>query len=385
MNPHVTMGVNLNKINIPVVFEVASNAMFAGWADNVPLQGGGNGAEAARSADAINAAFRVGAGKFADFISVEAIYRIRGARGDENTRLLNNAGLTPDYTGNPSDGYEYQNQLGLYAGLDLFGKILKLGAGYTASFRVDEKGRMGATENGATYETVYPLFSGISLHANFSGVPNLNISLLNNLSFAWQRGEAPVNDQAGGKIIQPMGTRLPAWGTAGDPAGTGTQVDGLYSFANTFASGGLIGAFDNANKELQTVTTPNGVSTLNMQNTDATDGWFALWNTLSVKYNITQKASATVVLSNRLGVYDFVLVKDDVFGKWTTDAFEAAVFGTYVFSPNITFAAGLNLCVWGMTADITGVKEGQYVPKNLETESIGEIRLAIPIRFKVNF
>jgi hypothetical protein len=237
--------------------------------------------------------------------------------------------------------------------VDLFSGF-KIGAGYTAAFDVIEKTRVDPNDsNSATIEIVTPVFNGISLHLNFTAVPNLAISLNNNLSFAWQRGENEVNTSTGGRLIVPMGYGIPGWHRAG-------TLPGLDSFAGSFAA------------ELDPTYAGN------MINTDQKDSWFALWNSLGVTYTVTPKASVTLALTNRLGVYDFVAKPEEYFAKWTTDNFQDGLSGNYAFSSNVSFAAGLNVSVWGMQADIT-------LDKQITTGKIGEVRLAIPILFKVGF
>jgi len=155
-----------------------------------------------------------------------------------------------------------------------------------------------------------------------------------------------------------MGYNMPAWGSVGV---NGKAFRALDSFGGQLDDGsGQAGAAGN------------------MKNNDQKDSWFALWNSLALAYNITEKARASLVVSNRLGVYDFTAVPDEFWGKWTANNFQAALFGTYAFSGNVSFGAGLNLNIWGMKADVT-------MDNQNTTGKIGEVKIALPVQFVVNF
>jgi len=349
--PFVSFSLNFDSLGIPLVIDVASVLQAAGYANEMPsdsLEGpGGFGQTPASSRSAIAGSFRVSGGKFADFVSFDVIYKVRGT--DADTLYESNVAFAA-----PVDAGAWENELGAYIGLDIL-KGLQVGAGYTAAFRVDENRRL-TLRDGATVEKVNPVYNGIDLRLKATMIPNLAISLNNNLSFAWLQGENEISTTTGGRWIQPMGYTLAGFGRA-----NGIDITGIPSFAGAFRP------------ELD-----NSVAEGNMKNTDQKDGWFALWNSLGVSYTITPKVKVTLALSNRLGVYDFIAVPDDYYAKWTTDDFQAAVAGFYNFSSNVSFAAGLHLGIWGMTADITQ-------SKTLTTGKVGEVKFAIPIQFKVTW
>jgi len=371
----LALGLNLNAISIPIKIEVGSSGNFYGWENNMPLNSKGASPNIpATSADSIAAAFRVSGVKIADFISFDVIYRIAGL--DDNTRLTHNnknlwtkAAITDPLQQNEKfDGGWWENEIGAYVGLDIF-KGLALGVGYTASFAVDEKSRVGGYDD-ATIEYVNPLFSGIDLRVKFDAIDKLGITLANNLSFAAQRGENRDVMTTGGRYIQPMGIYIGSWGDTTMSAGTrqGGSKDGMLGFTGYYTGGG-------SEYELQDT---------NMWNTDQKDSWFALHNNLGVTYGITDRASVALAVGNRLGIYEFVANPDKEFAKWTTDDFEIGVSGTYKFAPNVTFEAGLNVGVWGMTAEITTTNKGT-LPPTLTTGKIGEVTLAVPLKFSVSW
>jgi len=369
-SPYISLGIDLSALSIPIGIEVASNATFAGWYNNdksVGYEGttvtDKNGLEYdttlgayTASASSVYGTFRVSGGKFIDMISFDAIYRING--DDPNTREQNNADVTSwaspyrKYPSNvydlvdpletdplkqkrfkPLQGGKWNNEIGLYAGIDLF-KGLSLAAGYTAAFVVNEMGRqVDSTEtpinqaNGdikqPTVEFVNPVYNGISLNVNLGLIPNLDLTLNNNVSFAWMTGS-----DSNTKVIR---TSVP------------------YSL--------LGGALGDKQK----------------------DSWFALWNTLGAKYNITERASVSAEISNNLSIYDWSNDLDgdnEWYYKIVTDNIQFGVSGNYAFSSNVSFGAGLNASIWGM--EITG-------KTSLLDYKIGEVRLAMPILFTVKF
>jgi len=364
-SPYISLGLDLSALSIPVVVEVASNAAFAGWYNHDKNVMGSMTMEDGRtypgpytaSASSVYGTFRVGGGKFIDMISFDAIYRING--NDPNTREQNNAKVTSwwynrdqyledggpserypsnSWTTNfagmeiePLDGGSWSNEIGLYAGIDLF-KGLGLAAGYTAAFKVDEKYRIeGDDITTDTVEIVNPVYNGISLNANLSLIPNLDLTLNNNVSFAWQTGTDSAN-----KAIATSGSDLISFMTS------------AWSL-----------------------------------NDKQKDSWFALWNTLGAKYNITERASVSAEVSNRLSIYEFIGDTEhpgDYFAKVVTDNIQFGVSGAYAFSSNVSFGAGLNVSIWG--TEVTGKDaDGTTWADN----KIGEVRLAMPILFTVSF
>jgi len=321
-NSRVTLGVDLASLSIPLVIEASSNLAWAGYrlsvADNLDAD--------KNSADSIAAAFRVGGGKFADFISFDVIYRIQGKDPDTvytaNAENIANAfALTTNY---------WDHDIGAYVGLDIFNGF-GVGVGYSAYFRAYENSRLGLfvgnatsgstfNQSATTWEYVGPVFNGINLHLGFTMIPNLGIYLNNNLSFSWINGE---NDGNARQIV----------------------------------------AFDGTPQLMKT--------------TDEKETWFALWNTLAVKYQITPKVGATLAISNNLGVFEHYLSIDngDV-SKWTTNNFSIGANAAYAFNSNISFQGGLTFGFWEQTAE---VNQGSTLVSGRQ----GAVTFAVPIQFKV--
>jgi len=350
--PYVSLTMDFSSLSIPLAIDVASVLQAPGYGNDMPsdsMEGaGGYGQTPSSSKSAIAGSFRLSGGKFADLISFDAIYKIRGTDGDtlyEANTLLGDS---------DANAGAWENELGVYVGVDLF-KGFQLGAGYTAAFRVDEDRRL-SLRDGATVEKVNPVYNGIDLRLKATMIPGLAIALNNNLSFAWLRGENDLSTTTGGRWIQPMGYTLAGYGKA-----NATDITGIPDFQTAFGG------------ELDNTVAPG-----NMKDTDQTDNWFALWNSFALTYNITNQVKVSLALSNRLGVYDFVAIPEEYFATWTTDDFQAAISGFYTFSSNVSFAAGLHLGIWGMQTDITQAKQ-------LTTGKVGEVKLAIPIQFKVTW
>jgi len=391
---HVDLSLYLVELGLPDIrVEVSSNAMFAGWANTMPLNSNGvNGTTniPATSASSIAASFRLSGAKVADFISFDAIYRINGQ--DPNTRLTNNNAVADPLGNNTAatgagttKGGAWSNDVGLYAGFDLF-SMLGVGVGVTASFDSVEQTRVGNFES-ATAEYVKPLFLGFDLRLRLKLSDDIVIDFNNNLSLAGQRGEASLKTDTGGRFIQPLGYNLPSWGKIAGSNRT-TEVKGVWSFQEYYGSAGA--------NILDDTLSGLGMKG-NMWNTDMSDGWFALWSTLSGQIILNPKVTLNATIGNRLGVYDFIGVPEKEFAKWTTDNFQAGVQANYRFSGNVSFAAGLHLSVWGMQADITTTtrdKDGNYLgayvkdsgnPPQLTSGKIGQVQFSIPIKFQVSF
>jgi hypothetical protein len=399
--PYASFSIGFSSLGIPLVIDLASSLDWNG-ANNSPMpsytdEGNPEGDRfsnyPAMSYSSIAGAFRVSGGKFADFISFDAIYKIKGM--DPNT-LYNGNNPVDISSVNP----RWNNEIGLYAGLDLFSGF-QIGVGYTAAFTVDESMRRGTNpvsptndrdtnragiRDGAVIEKSNPLFSGIDLRLKLTMIPNLAISLNNNLSFAFQQGKNDIQGTGGGTWVEPMGAYLPDFGLV-KGAAANEQPDWVPGFLTAFGVNG-------ANPLLQgigiaSISDANGndIPLYNMNRSDQKDSWFALWNSLGVSYDITQKVKVSFALSNRLGVYEFTGQKtgandnEENSAKYVTDDFQAAIAGFYNFSSNVMFAAGLHLGIWGTQAD---VKIGNDDNK-IRTGKIGEVMFAIPIQFKVSW
>jgi len=406
----VSLTLMLGELGLPDIrVAIGTDTLFSGWGNSIPIHSYGEDAAApnvpATSASAIAGAFRISGYKVADFISFDLIYRING--NDPNTRLTFNNGIA-DPLGNTASpaagsirGGAWTHDIGVYAGFAPIPGLLDIGAGVSATFDDVEKTRVGDADpvkasNSATVEYVKPLFLGFDLHLKLTLSPEIQIGLSNNLSLASQRGENGLSDDTGGRFIQPMGYLLPGFGNiAGDGRNGAKPVPGIGTFISYFQ--------DKKNPDKQDnvylASAPSGLAGRgfdgNMTNTDTTDSWFALYNTLSLQFKLNPKVTLNASVANKLGVYEFIGVPLKEFAKYTTDNIGFGVGADYALSGNVKFGAGLNVDIWSMTADITTTTRnadgsevnqpvGTFNP-TLTTGKIGQVQFVIPIRFGVSW
>jgi len=298
------------------------------------------------SSSDVQAAFML-SGKGLGPLSFDVFYAITG--GDDNTVLRG--------TGS------WENLFGIYAGLDIV-KDLGLSVGYTGQFRAVELSEVQdpgvVSRSLVTYETEYPLWSGVDIKLKFTGIEKMGITFNNNISFAGVTGGP--DEKATDKVIY-------------DLDGTNRLVAGKKSVT------------------LAGTTTTTDIKT-NTQN------WFALNTVLGVDYSLNGNVGVTFALLNLLGVYttDFdravtvstatTTTTNTTTNKSTktTDELRAAVSASYS-AGNVTFGIGL---VLGLE---TTALEAQSVTKNLTSgngqtidykESTSTVKFGVPIFFKVS-
>ena len=126
---------------------------------------------AGRSSSSVNAVFILSAENIADMVTVDLFYA--GMGSDPNTKVR------PVYP-SASLGF-WDHVFGIYAGTTMEDLGIGLGFGYTGNFRTYERSDDIAVKA--------PLFSGISIHANYTALENIDITLNNNLSFAARKGK----------------------------------------------------------------------------------------------------------------------------------------------------------------------------------------------------
>ena len=132
----------------------------------------------AASISNINASFMV-SGKVTDEIAFDLFYAVKGGDPDTFERKLT--------TTTPPDG-KWDNILGAYIGLGIV-ENLGLSLGYTANFVAYETGGYLAAANTDPTTSkprtfVAPVYSGVDLRVNYSGIDNIGVTFNNNLSFA---------------------------------------------------------------------------------------------------------------------------------------------------------------------------------------------------------
>jgi hypothetical protein len=126
----------------------------------------------------MNGAIRISGENIADWVTFDAIYRFRG--GDPNTL----DSFDPDHN---ASGIIQPDGLGIYAHtFGVYANILGvpdigIGLGYSGYVKIFEEDR----ETGTEIINVYgPMFHGIDLRLQYTGINNLTVTLANNFSIA---------------------------------------------------------------------------------------------------------------------------------------------------------------------------------------------------------
>jgi hypothetical protein len=143
----------------------------------------------AGSASSANASF-IFSGRPTDAISFDVFYSVMGY--DKNTFGFEEYDGT---SGNPAAAVaSWGNIIGAYVGINAI-ENLGLSIGYTATFNVYEKvGYYGsASDVGDTTKlkqrsAIAPFYSGINIHATYSGIDKIWLNFNNNISFAGVKG-----------------------------------------------------------------------------------------------------------------------------------------------------------------------------------------------------
>ena len=280
------------------------------------------------SISGINGTFMFSGKDIADMVSFDVFYGIQGI--DDDTRFR------PDILGADNDKNDnvanWENIFGLYAGVNLLNGKLGVSLGYTANFRVYEKWAYypnpepdsedndpKKSEPGSYSD---PIYSGISLHANFTGVDNLNVTLNNNISFAGAKGDLASGNN---KVIK---------------LGLGSTPDYLIPIYQ-----------------------------------GDSQSWFVLHTSLSAKYQFSAPLTLTLQLANVLGI-DKKKKPDDSIRTITTDEFRIALTAEYSLG-SVTFGTGLSFGVLGRTDKQEAV--------NTITKKANIFQCGIPLVFQVAF
>ena len=266
-----------------------------------------------------NGAVRLSGEAIADRLTFDAIYRFKG--GDPNT--LN------DYVeGIHEGGFIQPDGLGVYSHtFGLFANILGLpnlgiGLGYSGYIRFFEEDR---DTSPAIITHSGPLFSGIDLRIQYTGIPNLTITSANNVSFARINRSSLPDD----RIVGVLGVPLPL----------GTS-----------------------------------------------QSWFALYNALGFNYRLNERFTASFQIANRFGRITTV---SGAYGEPLVTVtrsrmqFGGGAYLAYHFTQNILFQVG---CVFRFLNDTyTNNAVGAQENINYRNASGGMFSFAIPIRMRVVF
>jgi len=220
------LGMTVGKLKFPVTFQIAADP------------GNNTGVSGTLDYYRINGSFRLSAEKIANAVTFDAIYRFRG--GDPSTL----DSYDPDY--NPGGVLHANGQghmahaFGLYANVLAVPKLgIGLGySGYLVAYEDDEN--TNKTGTGETISKSGPLYSGIDLRLQYTGLKNITITSINNVSFALARPSA----------------------------GNKTSV-------------GILGL---------------GMDRFSAQS------WFALYNALGLDWKLSERLSASFQIANRYGI-----------------------------------------------------------------------------------
>jgi hypothetical protein len=180
----------------------AAAALSATFADNYRLAVGykldpaymhpgawnpnGAGPDPTSSRSNINGSFMFSA-RPADAITFDLFYSVIGF---DNNTLQRNGATTVGLTAPTA---YWGNTIGAFIGLNIV-ENMGLSLGYTVNFNAFEKGSyvdaVGAASQPVTYSA--PIYSGIDLHINYSGIENIGLTFSNNVSLSGAKGVKPA-------------------------------------------------------------------------------------------------------------------------------------------------------------------------------------------------
>jgi hypothetical protein len=233
----------------------------------------------------INGAFMFSGQDIAALVNFDVFSGIQGRDPDTQSR--------PDLVAVTS----WENILGLYGGLNLLNDTLGISLGYTANFNM--------YENWAYYEDPAapdpkksepgsisaPIYSGVNLHVNFTGVNDLNVAFNNNISFAGARGDIAQADIK-------------------DKIKYGLDDKPIYK--------------------------------------DLSQSWFVLHTSLSAKYQFSDPLALTLQLANVLAIDEKKNTASSATDTATTDELRIVLTTEYSMG-SVTFGTGLSFGMIGKT------------------------------------
>jgi len=177
--PYLAVSARVNKFAFPLTFQIAADP------------GDNNMTGAAFNFNNYSGMFRVSGENIADRITFDVIYKFRG--GDPDT-LDSYDDDNPGGTLQP-DGMGFgTHQFGVYANI-LNVPNLGIGLSYSGWVKSFEDTLSKTTEETTTKSG--PLFSGIELRLQYTGIPNSTLTLHNNVSFAHAGKRSDTNTAVG--------------------------------------------------------------------------------------------------------------------------------------------------------------------------------------------
>jgi hypothetical protein len=141
------------------------------------------GGEGYDSMSSINGTFLF-SGRPVDGVSFDLFYNVVGADADTIERPS-----TKGTAGYFRPTAHWSNTIGAYVGLDIIDN-LGISIGYTVAFNAYEAGGWLANDDTVSRAVTYnaPIYSGIDLHIQYTGIDNVPIHFNNNVSFAGAKG-----------------------------------------------------------------------------------------------------------------------------------------------------------------------------------------------------
>jgi len=286
------------------------------------------------SANAFNAGAMFSGKEIAGLVSFDVFYGIFGYDTDTNARGTYNI-AAPDLE--MQAGGAYQNVFGIYGGLSI-GDI-GISFGYSGDVTIYEKQHYNKGTSAApeyhTFDLLSPLWSSVHLHANYSGIENLNITFSNNISFAGVKSA---------EII------------AGDDYDSITLglAEGGISKESTFKS--FAGNFTGHNKGEE-------------------ESWFGYNAAIQANYSVSPSFNLCFQVGNQLGIYSYS--RENFTSSRLFNHLVAVLNAQYSIS-NVTIGAGLSF----------GLQTTTYSAKANNDTIDGEnniFKIGIPVVFKVVF
>jgi hypothetical protein len=260
----------------------------------------------------VNGGVRVSGVKLGNIITFDVVYQFRG--GDDDT-------WENDYTapGNvqPDGQQATAHTFGVYANLFVINNF-GIGIGYSGLFRTyeDDKTAMGTT----TVTRSGPFFQGVDLRFQFTGVPNLTITLNNAFTVAFAEGTSDTNK----RVV----------GLAGDELKIGGKEE---------------------------------------------QAWYALYNALGINYKLTPALTANFGVSNKIGMFnhdDKAPAAEDLSFKFRTNQLGATINAQYKFNSFVMVQGGLQFYYDYASLAVKNVRESY----DYDT---GMMYFAIPLRLQV--
>jgi len=283
------------------------------------------------SANAFNLGAMFSGKDIAGLVNFDVFYGIFGSDSNTNAR--------GKYAGGDLDvapGGRYKNIFGAYGSVST--GVFGISLGYSGELTIYEKQEYNKSGNPAAvdyqpFDLISPLWSSVHIHANFTGIENLNLTFNNNISFAGVTS-----------------SEIPA-GTNYDKIILGL-ADGGLSSANlykTFASDSFTGT-----------------------NKGETESWFGYDAALQANYKISPAFDLCLQVVNQLGIYTFS--KDNFKSSRSSNNLFAVLNAQYNIG-NVTVGAGLSF----------GLETTTYNADSIIKSANNIFTFGIPIVFKVAF